>query len=148
MPFVDSLLRLYGSSPRLWGIHAARYSSLEPQSVHPHACGAYFAHSEYTWFVSGSSPRLWGILVENADHRCRGRFIPTPVGHTLSTTFLAVSAAVHPHACGAYKWRLKGHATDIGSSPRLWGIRTATWLHIDSIRFIPTPVGHTNRIAS
>ena len=111
-----------GSSPRLWGIlydrrknhaperfiptpvghtHADAFPAY-PESVHPHACGAYCFYGFCYLSLFGSSPRLWGILEQNLDRQIKTRFIPTPVGHTLSYLFALIPSSVHPHACGAY----------------------------------------------
>ncbi len=49
---------------------------------------------------------------------------------------------VHPHACGERLKRFNQVASEVGSSPRLWGtgpLRQSRGIHT---RFIPTPVGN------
>ena len=154
-----------GSSPRLWGIRVSRAQlrgkprfiptpvghtsvnrySLMNISVHPHACGAYIERINSPLVLSGSSPRLWGIRRNGCNQHLDIRFIPTPVGHTYSEALSTAPLAVHPHACGAYKILCNHCNADCGSSPRLWGIPALKQLKHHSIRFIPTPVGHTYR---
>ena len=118
---------------------------------------------------SGSSPRLWGIRSVHLPAYRRSRFIPTPVGHTQSSTMSITASTVHPHACGAYAIQryssgmhqsVHPHAcgaysiyrfcseSSYGSSPRLWGIHATDGKGLLRERFIPTPVGHTARLAA
>ena len=154
-----------GSSPRLWGIlHVLQHFSqterfiptpvghtmpMKPISsmwpVHPHACGAYFSGVKFYTTLFGSSPRLWGIQIYLVAYVAPARFIPTPVGHTDIPRCLCRASSVHPHACGAYVMISCIGSFNPGSSPRLWGIRSASPPQQDrNRRFIPTPVGHTN----
>ena len=115
-------------------------------------------------YTDGSSPRLWGIQQRFIYCNIRGRFIPTPVGHTTLLVPGRLSISVHPHACGAYAVHFNQFLHSLGSSPRLWGILCnesrsllirAVHPHTcgayaivrgykgDCPRFIPTPVGHT-----
>ena len=94
-------------------------------------------------FFRKYSPRLWGIHTIMTMRILAFRFIPTPVGHTYLCQISTALPPVHPHACGAYI-----HCTDLlhtlhGSSPRLWGILARHIVSAYSLRFIPTPVGHT-----
>ena len=94
---------------------------------------------------NGSSPRVWGILIE----ACTSGRLKT----------------VHPHVCGEYTrrhlwlcglWRfiptcvgntflVDSHCLrHLGSSPRVWGIRSVSALQQRTWRFIPTCVGNTN----
>ena len=153
-----------GSSPRLWGIRDTQYhlSGVHrfiptpvgntllagyprcPGLVHPHACGEYLINFIYNNQDDGSSPRLWGILNDLLMSVLSDRFIPTPVGNTLALSEMASRQSVHPHACGEYA--ILPGATDrcLGSSPRLWGIRSRTSSRKALCRFIPTPVGNTS----
>ncbi len=49
-------------------------------------------------------------------------------------------SSVHPHACGEH---CEG-CCEGGSSPRLWGTRNQMGTVLQTIRFIPTPVGNTS----
>ena len=91
-----------GSPPRVWGIlehlhHVAaavrftptrvgntmwRCCRLQPDAVHPHACGEYSRFKITCHNCPGSPPRVWGILL--AAWACRHvvRFTPTRVGNT------------------------------------------------------------------
>ncbi len=134
----------FGSSPRMWGIRSPRsrreirqrfipthvghtLRSLMPcfsSSVHPHACGAYYAYIPDFARYYGSSPRMWGI--------------------PLTIPNMTEINAVHPHACGAYAMRYACFRWTIGSSPRMWGIRCCPRKTESFHRFIPTHVGHTS----
>ena len=91
-----------GSPPRLWGIHTHNIPSMPIRrftptpvgntghqrlkrwlkSVHPHACGEYFAVERHRVDCHGSPPRLWGILEFLRCGWWLYRFTPTPVGNT------------------------------------------------------------------
>ena len=93
----------------------------------------------------GSSPRLWGTRDRFFERLYLYRFIPTPVGNTFVGTESGQLSAVHPHACGEHVPAPSVSALDIGSSPRLWGTHVPVQFQLQSIRFIPTPVGNTRR---
>ena len=117
-------------------------------SVHPHACGEYYATHQMFQRWYGSSPRVWGILFRP---KCRirfVRFIPTRVGNTEDKQAGNSSVPVHPHACGEYYLWL-GPLSDLGgSSPRVWGIRSGGSGATLMSRFIPTRVGNTPALIS
>ena len=114
-----------GSSPRLWGTHKGRSSSLTPRRfiptlvgntkaddifsrscpVHPHACGEHDEGFAIITGFSGSSPRLWGTLTESINGKGLDRFIPTLVGNTTAAPHKVTTATVHPHACGEHLHR-------------------------------------------
>ena len=114
-----------GSSPRLWGTRGCG------MPVHPHACGEHVKHQTRVMMRHAVHPHACG---EHAFTACIIRFIPTPVGNTDQRENVK---AVHPHACGEHVFYGKD-----GSSPRLWGTRTAKFSHMHHHRFIPTPVGN------
>ncbi len=70
---------------------------------------------------SGSSPRLWGTQHRHGGLGRSTRFIPTPVGNTITAQASATLSSVHPHACGEHCGLDCGQHHGIGSSPRLWG---------------------------
>ena len=118
----DTGPRQRGSSPRLWGtltwsVAGDGFSRFIPtpvgntvwtktgltvMSVHPHACGEHRICLCCLPEVCGSSPRLWGTHC--GPPRCLPdrRFIPTPVGNTVTNPSTAVPGTVHPHACGEH----------------------------------------------
>jgi len=72
------------------------------RSVHPHACGEHTGKRIIIPTCIGSSPRLWGTQGEKKAKIICTRFIPTPVGNTVSLLRLCERFAVHPHACGEH----------------------------------------------
>jgi len=112
-----------GSSPRVWGIRrllgcrawqrrfiptrvgntGVSASQFGQNSVHPHACGEYAACQGF--------------------HHDPNRFIPTRVGNTGTVTVSGGGGEVHPHACGEYHLAPRNLPPQVGSSPRVWGIR-------------------------
>ncbi len=95
---------------------------------------------------SGSSPHTWGIRRYDAPDQQARRFIPTYVGHTCATSRNLRNTSVHPHIRGAYGPLLPKLQRHFGSSPHTWGIRSAHLLQRFLGRFIPTYVGHTQRV--
>src|SRR5450830_1917004 len=130
-----------GSSPRPWGTlertreadpiarfiptpvgntdGCSRYSCLLP--VHPHARGEHSGPCAYESTVFGSSTRPWGTLPPERDKAAQCRFIPTPVGNTLSALARICERAVHPHARGEHHSIPMQLPATCGSSPRPWG---------------------------
>ncbi len=53
--------------------------------------------------------------------------------------------SVHPHACGEHSHGQLSTRNHIGSSPRLWGTLSASAFIVFLLRFIPTPVGNTEK---
>ena len=132
-----------GSSPRVWGIPLSRADVpkvrrfiptrvgntsmmlLRPakEPVHPHACGEYWSTRSRWARAIGSSPRVWGIRARAPCRWRPARFIPTRVGNTHRQYILCMMDAVHPHACGEYVSTYRSMLHEVGSSPRVWGIR-------------------------
>ena len=114
-------------------------------AVHPHACGEHITSNASARAVNGSSPRLWGTQCSSRLRRLLTRFIPTPVGNTAVLTESGGAVTVHPHACGEHG-HPQGHRILFhGSSPRLWGTHQLLRWQDSPLRFIPTPVGNTDR---
>ncbi len=73
--------------------------------VHPHACGEHPSLDFDMLSLAGSSPRLWGTLCIDPEKQEKNRFIPTPVGNTLTAFSNRFLRSVHRHACGEhYSW--------------------------------------------
>ncbi len=95
--------------------------------------------------LTGSSPRPWGTLSAVACTAALGRFIPTPVGNTASDGPEFGRISVHPHARGEHRRDWYELAAVAGSSPRPWGTLRGDPVVRLGGRFIPTPVGNTER---
>ena len=152
-----------GSSPRVWGIldddvkafgierfiptrvgnTVSRRMHRQRRSVHPHACGEYFAQRPSLLPKTGSSPRVWGIRCPPLPLLYSTRFIPTRVGNTRGRGNGLRWRTVHPHACGEYREWAICHQKSAGSSPRVWGILSSQSSTARQKRFIPTRVGNT-----
>ncbi len=133
--------------------HACGEHSLVPKliswaSVHPHACGEHNNSVGPIIMICGSSPRLWGTPVRLPSQPSAIRFIPTPVGNTISSPRTPPARAVHPHACGEHVSKKTKRSTIFGSSPRLWGTQHDRRRRGSGYRFIPTPVGNTRAVAA
>ena len=111
--------------------------------VHPHVCGEHPTRFDPTHKLFGSSPRVWGTPLSTGYMEPKGRFIPTCVGNTATTSILPFGLSVHPHVCGEHTINPREAFRKCGSSPRVWG----TQGYVDHIyindRFIPTCVGNT-----
>ncbi len=117
------LANLRGSSPRAWGTRAWRPRSGPRSAVHPHVRGEHFPLPIAQGCRFGSSPRAWGT---HRIWRCNGRigrFIPTCVGNTISSSAWRAVISVHPHVRGE-------HGVEL----------VFFWTYV---RFIPTCVGNT-----
>ncbi len=135
--------RYDGSSPRMWGTQAYRLiptviprfipthvgntkggrEDVPPGPVHPHACGEHYKFESLPEGYDGSSPRMWGTRLPIRQAPGHRRFIPTHVGNTLTLITAAMTATVHPHACGEHKIATGQLDLERGSSPRMWGTR-------------------------
>ncbi len=156
-----------GLSPRLWGtLHLERRgrqgvrfiptpvgntprqrpaSSRHP--VYPHACGEHSPERRLICLLFGLSPRLWGTPLPGHVENPAERFIPTPVGNTLSTLLIGSPGTVYPHACGEHAFLPSIFFAMYGLSPRLWGTRHVPLRTVANVRFIPTPVGNTLNVS-
>ena len=132
-----------GSSPRVWGIQSLPIRQVPtvrviptgvgnttvippaavPMSGHPHGCGEYPTVCSHSLSLIGSSPRVWGIPYESPNRLHCVRVIPTGVGNTVGLEIAFYLVAGHPHGCGEYDRMARYLAVDLGSSPRVWGIR-------------------------
>ena len=155
-----------GSSPRVWGAPQppgypdpqprliptcvgstqGYQSGLAPATAHPHVCGEHIPLGHSRVGTLGSSPRVWGALLGTARSRSHRRLIPTCVGSTRPALFSWCTRPAHPHVCGEHSTRPVKTLTHLGSSPRVWGARSACASYSARSRLIPTCVGSTSRI--
>ena len=128
----------------MWGKRRGGRTARTHRAVHPHACGGNSSILVSTTAMCGSSPRMWGKRTCQYGRRLSVRFIPTHVGEAQSHYVQPVYQTVHPHACGGNSRRLSFSASDIGSSPRMWGKLRGDTMGLFNKRFIPTHVGKTS----
>ena len=104
-------------------------------------CGAAWTYPGDMWRRRGLSPRVWGSpsLRDCLLESCRS--IPTCVGQPRWLFMILRIAWVYPHVCGAAMASLVQQSHSRGLSPRVWGSRTQSFLHIGQRRSIPTCVG-------
>ena len=95
----------------------------ERSTVHPHLRGAYVVGMGTPPVVGGSSPPTWGIRAYTGGG--------------------VAKISVHPHLRGAYIFPAFSILLVNGSSPPTWGIHGADTFNVQTMRFIPTYVGHT-----
>jgi len=120
-------IRLFGSSPRVWGIHHFNLFLRGRNRFIPTRVGNTEVLTGTGRHLYGSSPRVWGILrirvlprssITVHPHACgeyvfsqqrvldHFRFIPTRVGNTSRRAPQTPRGTVHPHACGEYSSHL------------------------------------------
>ena len=163
--FMSQLTQSDGSSPRPWGTRHSpitdkrliRFiptpvgntplpcSAATWQAVHPHARGEHLCNTRSSTPPFGSSPRPRGTQCLLRRAGVLPRFIPTPVGNTTAAVSSSSSVTVHPHARGEHMPRPVRRGISNGSSPRPWGTRYLVCVATFSLRFIPTPVGNTQK---
>ena len=133
-----------GSSPRVWGMPEPPAQIPDEWRFIPTRVGnANDMGAEYL-LESGSSPRVWGMPWAILCPMLGYRFIPTRVGNATIGRGKLIIAAVHPHACGECLNVLRAFGGDLGSSPRVWGMRKHGAAHELAGRFIPTRVGNAS----
>ena len=161
----DGFIR-HGSSPRVWGalhtrqptLASARliptcvgsttaWGALMPwNSAHPHVCGEHVPERLERLRGIGSSPRVWGARWRRRVVVAVRGLIPTCVGSTMLLSSMRTGMPAHPHVCGEHSTRPVKTLTHLGSSPRVWGARSACASYSARSRLIPTCVGSTSRI--
>ena len=94
-------------------------------SVHPHTCGERKRVQLWRQDQLGSSPRPWGTGLR-LDASC-------------------ATDPVHPHARGEQDPCTEACGSPSGSSPRPWGTGPPPLLVFVLPRFIPTPVGNSEK---
>ncbi len=137
------LLRVYGTSPRVWGKLAddgkiedterniptrvektvSSWGMRRRSAEHPHACGENIIETSDAIAADGTSPRVWGKQIYNPDEPGDLRNIPTRVGKTPCKSGISPAGTEHPHACGENASTFKKDRCGLGTSPRVWGKR-------------------------
>ena len=135
-----------GSSPHTWGILLQGRLVAQPERFIP----TYVGHTKF--LPAGEKRNAVHPHIRGAYGRSDrvpagpGRFIPTYVGHTAATAGISKALSVHPHIRGAYGHEGPFSLRNDGSSPHTWGIRPPCTSRTPRLRFIPTYVGHTQRV--
>ncbi len=129
--------------PRLWGNIGPAWSPSMSIPAHPHARGEHQAASAAATIDDGSSPHPWGTLCMTTYATGNPRFIPTPVGNTLTFQMANSLCSVHPHTRGEHFCQKESPQTGGDSSPHPWGTLRQKSGITYTRRFIPTPMGNT-----
>ena len=119
----DYVTDAIGSSPRMRGIRSKRRRQNICGSVHPRGCGEYDSIRFIRSATTGSSPRMRGIHYPVGDGKTCDRFIPADAGNTPKNAATPGKTSVHPRGCGEYDRSSALKVLDVGSSPRMRGIR-------------------------
>ena len=116
-------------------------SRVRKSQDHPHACGDKALFQPRLRQTQGSSPRVWGqvFLVPIPVITCG--IIPTRVGTSRSRRNCSRNVEDHPHACGDKGMRSDKALRRPGSSPRVWGQATSSFVKLRRLGIIPTRVG-------
>ena len=110
---------------------------------HPHGRGENTQEARKTTDVAGPSPRAWGKPTGTDIAGGGAGTIPTGVGKTPGPGGPNSGPADHPHGRGENILARTGGGSGPGPSPRAWGKRSATGIHVADGRTIPTGVGKT-----
>ena len=122
------------------------FSSREHQVVnpdHPHAGGENAPSKRNATLRPGPSPRGWGEHHRHVGQNDSQRTIPTRVGRTTTSGWVAILPSDHPHAGGENPLRGGCKRAGVGPSLRGWGERRALSDRPARRRTIPTRVGRT-----
>ena len=117
------------------------------KSVYPHTCGEQYSAPSGRSSNSGLSPHLWGTGLRFVATLHPLRFIPTPVGNSLTTSFCKSVTTVYPHTCGEQFLAPATSDNVNGLSPHLWGTAIQYLIANAGYRFIPTPVGNRHAVS-
>ena len=131
----------FGIIPTRVGTRLALRLAVYHCQDHPHACGDKDMMIITELSGLGSSPRVWGQVVFLLPLGCRCGIIPTRVGTSKRKTASSLEKKDHPHACGDKTGSEASAATEMGSSPRVWGQEKDRYQSKCIYRIIPTRVG-------
>ena len=154
-----------GSSPRMRGTHAVRYSAEAWTGIipayagnttaargrrprgrdHPRVCGEHALWQRAFIAALGSSPRMRGTQIIRPPSKSILWIIPAYAGNTNVASLYRESPWDHPRVCGEHtKWReLLNHLK--GSSPRMRGTLVVSFRHSAGAGIIPAYAGNTLR---
>ena len=130
-----------GLSPRPWGTLLGMFATANPfrfiptpvgnsphsllrpchTPVYPHARGELTGLSAQSGTAHGLSPRPWGTRSAKPRPDQLLRFIPTPVGNSISDLLRSCRYTVYPHARGELSGAVAANSGGNGLSPRPWG---------------------------
>jgi len=126
-----------GNSPSLATISAST-------AVHPRVCGEQPLFRPDGERMVGSSPRVRGTGNCSTRSPAGRRFIPACAGNRSHAALTTSATSVHPRVCGEQETLLFPVVRKAGSSPRVRGTGTGSWITPPPERFIPACAG--NRI--
>ena len=155
------LLRLQGSSPRVWGQGddsavdrtspgiiptrmGTRFNEAHLQEAvedHPHAYGDKCITFCRFYADIGSSPRVWGQDADTDSKFDNIRIIPTRMGTRATAPASVIIWQHHPHAYGDKGGTTTPQYSSVGSSPRVWGQASKIARKKADERIIPTRMG-------
>ena len=138
----DMAEAVWGSSPRVRGLHGRRgrvgeHPRIIParagfttshagpcrrQRDHPRACGVYVVDEDCLTLTGGSSPRVRGLPTMDPGRVRTARIIPARAGFTVYLSYWVCCWWDHPRACGVYVGGDALFGLGAGSSPRVRGL--------------------------
>ena len=110
---------------------------------HPRACGEYCNIVRSADMCIGSPPRMRGILSCILSLILMSGITPAHAGNTLPGTASDSVVRDHPRACGEYNFERCKRAEDMGSPPRMRGIRPFPLDLVRRMRITPAHAGNT-----
>jgi len=110
---------------------------------HPHVRGDYVLPGAVAGVGLGPSPRAWGLRGSNVSGTVRAWAIPTCVGTTRLKCVGHRPSLGHPHVRGDYAAQMCRAPSELGPSPRAWGLRGSNVSGTVRAWAIPTCVGTT-----
>ena len=160
-PYFILLVKVLGSSPRVWGqgnrrrkrsrlpriiptrMGTSRISKglFQSNTDHPHAYGDKRQILMFGFVEGGSSPRVWGQVIFGLSYIPVFRIIPTRMGTSQSVIACMGICWDHPHAYGDKPKDFFILFDSVGSSPRVWGQVKVALEARTSGGIIPTRMG-------
>ena len=93
------------------------------------------------WLISGTSPRVRGKPPHVGQRLVQFRYIPACAGEAFFEAGPSGSFMVHPRVCGGSALDGKRIKLPRGTSPRVRGKRSASFVTVPSLRYIPACAG-------
>ena len=140
-------VRFPGLGCRLIPAHAGKTAQIDAKAAelgaHPRACGENVARSTISMGIPGSSPRMRGKPCRHAPSYTGSGLIPAHAGKTLPALERGYKDRAHPRACGENARASSWIAWILGSSPRMRGKQTMSFLKLKTTGLIPAHAGKT-----
>ena len=135
--------RVIGLIPAHAGKTERNLAIKRDSKAHPRACGENVSGCVSASSVWGSSPRMRGKLGASGPVIFPPRLIPAHAGKTESLDDRGKRREAHPRACGENFPATVNNGRPDGSSPRMRGKRSSSWINLEVNGLIPAHAGKT-----